>query len=329
MKAIISSSPATFDNRTRTARWENTLTFGFHEFVAGAEYTEDQVTGRDSNEFFGFDSFEVDSRDNTAIFAQALLDFSPVAVQASLRHDDNETFGDEMTGSLALGYDLDANHTLRSSYATAFKAPSFNELFFPGFGNPELEAETSETVEVGMRGQYRHVFWDLAAYQTDVDNLIAFTEQGGLLAPFNVDKARIRGVELATGVDIDDWILQAALTWLDPENRSDDDDNRGNRLPRRASQSLRLDVDRELGDWSLGGSWIVQNHRYNGAGNEERLPGFGLVNLRAGWQFAPLWSARLTVENVLDKEYATAKDFSGNDFINAGRAAFLSVQFGG
>ncbi|WP_290785492.1 TonB-dependent receptor, partial [Halomonas sp.] len=82
--------------------------------------------------------------------------------------------------------------------------------------------------------------------------------------------------------------------------------------------------DRELGEWSLGGSWMAQNHRYNDAANAERLPGYGIVNLRAGWDFAPMWSARLSVDNAFDKEYETSRDF-----INAGRAAFVSLHFGG
>ncbi|PXX99662.1 TonB-dependent receptor domain-containing protein [Halomonas sp. LBP4] len=304
-----------FDTRTQTARWENTLNVGFHELVVGIEHSEDRVSGTTD--------FDEDSRDNTAVFAQGLLDFSPLSVQASLRHDDNEAFGDEVTGSLALGYELDAHHTLRASYGTAFKAPTFNDLFFPGFGNPDLDAETSETFELGVRGRYRHAFWDLAAYQTHIDDLIAFTFQDGRFSAFNVNEARIRGVEFSAGTELANWTLQAALTYTDPEDRET-----SNRLPRRASRSLRLDVDRELGDWSLGGSWIVQNHRYNDADNEERLPGFGLVNLRAGWQFAPFWSARLTVENVLDKDFATARFLDGDDFLNAGRAAFVSVRYG-
>jgi len=158
----------------------------------------------------------------------------------------------------------------------------------------------------------------LAVYQTLVDDLIADQTINGDMQPTNINEARIRGIELSAGAEINDWTLQAALTYIDPENRET-----GKRLERRASQSLRFDVDRELGDWSLGGSWVVQNHRYNDAANEERLGGFGLVNLRAGWQFAPMWSARLTVENAFDKEYETARDY-----LNAGRAAFVSVHFG-
>ncbi|MGR4067618.1 TonB-dependent receptor [Halomonas sp. LR3S48] len=308
--------PSIINTRTQTARWQNTLNFGLHELIAGAEYSEDRASGTTD--------FDVSSRGNAAVFAQGLLDFSPVALQAGLRYDDNEAYGEEVTGSLALGYDLDGSHTLRASYGTAFRAPTFNDLYWPNSGNPELDPESSSTVEMGMRGQYRRWYWDLATYQTDLVDMIDWAPtEGGLWAPQNVAEARVRGIELSGGAELGDWTLAAALTWTDPEDRES-----GNRLRRRASKSARLDVDRELGEWSLGGSWILQGHRYDDVANQERLSGFGLVNLRAGWQFAPLWSARLTVENALDKEYATARFSNGDDYLNAGRAAFLSVSYG-
>lgn len=299
-----------FNTKLTTARWENTFTSGKHELIAGAEYSEDKVDS----------SIEYDetSRSNKAVFTQALLDFSPMTLQASLRFDDNEAYGDELTGSLAAGYALDGYHTLRASYGTAFNAPTYNQLYYPDFGNPDLDSETSETVELGARGQYASWFWDAAIYQTDIDNLIA-----GQGVQFNVPTSRIRGAELASGVEVDSWTLAAALTYTDPENRQT-----GNRLQNRATQSVRLDVDRELGKWSLGGSWVAQNHRYRDAENQTRLSGYGLVNMRAGWQFAPLWSARLTLENVLDQDYVTTRSFDGADYVNAGRAGFLSVHFG-
>ncbi|MCD6006094.1 MAG: TonB-dependent receptor [Halomonas sp.] len=299
-----------FNTKVSTARWENTLTAGAHELIAGAEYSEDRVNSTTA--------YDETSRSNAAVFTQALLDFAPFTLQASLRFDDNEAYGEEVTGSVGVGYDVDGHHTLRANYGTAFNAPTYNQLYFPGFGNPDLESETSQSIEVGVRGQYGHWFWDAALYQTDIDNLIAGQ---GLL--FNVPETRIRGAELAAGVELDDWTLAAALTYTDPENRLT-----GKRLQNRASQSLRLDVDRELGDWSVGGSWIAQNHRYRDAQNQDRLSGYGLVNLRAGWQFAPLWSARVTLENALDQDYITTRSFDGADYINAGRAGFLSVHFG-
>ncbi|MGS2743835.1 TonB-dependent receptor domain-containing protein [Halomonas sp. LS-001] len=304
------------DTRTQTARWKNTFLLGDHDLIAGVEVSEDKVSSTND--------FAVTSRDNSAAFLQGLFDFAPVAIQASLRYDDNEAYGDEVTGSLALGYDLDDHHTLRTSLGTAFKAPSFNDLYWPSSGNPDLRPETSETLEVGVRGQYRQWFWDLAAFQNDYDDLIAWAPTpSGSFAPQNINNARIRGAELSSGVEVNDWTLQAAFTYLDPEDRDS-----GKQLARRASQSLRLDADRGLGDWSLGGSLVAQNQRYNDASNEDVLSGFGLVNLRASWEFAPMWSARLTVENALDKQYATSRFFDGDDYLNAGRAGFLSVHFG-
>lgn len=307
-----------FDTLTHSARWENTLLVGDHDLTAGAEYSQDKVASSSD--------YEKDSRDNAALFAQALLDFSPLNLQAGMRFDDNEAFGEEVTGHLGISYALDAVHTLRASYGTAFRAPTFNELYFPNYGNDALDPERSRTAELGLRGQFGQGFWDLSVYRTEIEDMIATTLRNGRYAPFNVNQARIRGAELATGAEVNDWRLRAALTYTDPEDR-----DTGKRLVRRATRSLRLDADRALGDWTLGGSFIAQNHRYNDTDNDERLPGFGLVNLRAGWQFAPLWSTRLTLENVLDKQYATARAsaFQGGwDYLNPGRAAFLSVTFG-
>lgn len=307
---INSFGDSVFNTKVSTARWENTFTAGAHELIAGAEYSEDRVKSTTA--------YDETSRSNAAVFTQALLDFAPFTLQASLRFDDNEAYGEEVTGSVGVGYDVDVHHTLRANYGTAFNAPTYNQLYYPGFGNRDLESETSQSIEVGVRGQYAHWFWDAALYQTDIDNLIAGQ---GLL--FNVPETRIRGAELAAGVELDDWTLAAALTYTDPENRLT-----GKRLQNRASHSLRLDVDRELGDWSVGGSWIAQNHRYRDTQNQDRLSGYGQVNLRAGWQFAPLWSARVTLENVLDQDYITTRSFDGADYLNAGRAGFLSVHYG-
>ncbi|MDT8880799.1 TonB-dependent receptor [Halomonas saccharevitans] len=320
-----------FDTTTQTLRWENSAWFGPHELVAGAEYQEDDIAGSDT----GSGTYAEESRDNLAVFAQALMDFAPVSVQAGLRHDDNEAYGEELTGSLALGYDLSEYHTLRASYGTAFRAPTFNDLYYPyqsstffgttyiTEGNENITPETSATFELGVRGQYQQYFWDLALYQTDVEDMIDWAKDEPSpnvvrYQPTNIEEARIRGAELAVGAQINDWTLAAALTYLDPEDRKEE-----KRLPGRATQSLRLDLDRELGDWSLGGSWVVQNHRYGDKENEERLGGFGLANLRAGWEFSPGWSTRLTLENALDKEYETVRNY-----LNAGRAAYLSVNFG-
>lgn len=137
------------------------------------------------------------------------------------------------------------------SYGTAFKAPTFNELYFPDYGNPALDAETSRSLEAGLAGQHGWGHWAVNAYRTVVDDLIAY--DASISAPANVQEARIRGVELVLGSQLLGWDWNANYSLLEPENRSAGA-NRGNELARRAKQLFNLDLDRRLGAFSVGAS---------------------------------------------------------------------------
>lgn len=313
-------APSVFNTQSTMANWRNVMILGEHEIVAGADVRRDEV---DSTQ-----NFDETERDNAAGFLQVLFSLGDLDIQASGRYDDNDAFGHETTGSVALGYELDRHHRVRASYGTAFRAPTFNDLYFPDSAffasNPNLDPESSATSELGARGQYQQWFWDVAAFQTDVEDLIDNATVGGVLTPVNVNEARIRGIEIASGLETDNWKLKASLTSQDPRNEETD-----NVLRRRARHSARLEIDRNFNRLSLGASGVFQSERYNDAANNQKLAGFGLLHLRAGWQFSEKWSAGVTVKNALDKRYSTARNsFNGFDYINAGRAAKLSIQYG-
>ena len=310
------SGSSEFDTRTRTVRWQNTLGSKGQQLIIGAENREDEVDSTTR--------FDEDSRYNRAVFGQLLLERDRTDLQIAARWDDNEAFGDKVTGSAAMGMELDRRHRVRLSYGTAFRAPTFNELFFPqmfGFqGNPSLSPENSETAELGFRGHYQRGFWDLALFQTHVDDLITNQFDNGLLRPQNVERARIQGIELTGGLQWNRWEFQSAATLQDPENRET-----GERLVRRPIRSLRLDADYTVGPVSAGITGLFEGDRRDNDGSQ--LPGFGVVNLRANWDFAPKWSAGVRVDNVFDKDYKTASAFSGG-FENPGSSAFLTLRYG-
>lgn len=307
-----SDFPGVFDTRTRSSRLENWVTAGTHEFVLGAEYLVDKVESTTA--------FEESSRSNEAYFGQALLNFGRADVHLSLRSDDNEAYGTEETWGAGVGYKLDSNHRVRASAGTSFKAPSFNDLYFPDFGNPDLEPEEATSYEAGIEGRYTSWFWDLAVYQSDVEDLSLPTQdQAG-----SVPKARLRGVELSSGWQHDGWSLKAVASVGDFEDKETE-----RQLARRAERTVRVDLDKQVATWSFGTTVRSESHRYEdvfGFGRE-RLAGFGVWDLRASKTLAPGWRASLTVDNVLDNEYATAKRFDNTDFIAAGRTAFLSVRY--
>jgi vitamin B12 transporter len=315
-----SENSSVFDTRIRTARWENTLTFAVHELAVGAELQSDEVRSTTD--------FAENSRTNEALFSQLRLNFGATDVQLALRGDDNEAYGQETTGGFSIGHAFDPSHRIRASYGTAFRAPTFNELYgFQDFGsftfegNPDIQPEESQSVELGVSGRYPNWYWDTAIFQLDVENLIENPFVGGAIRPTNVSEARIRGIELGSGVRMAGWDLGLKLTLLDPRNRDTD-----NRLARRSAKSLRFDLDKTLGNWSLGGTVIAKGFRYDDADNEERLPGFATLNLRAGWEFAQDWKLALKIDNVTDKIYATAQRFGGDDYLSAGTTGFLSVR---
>ncbi|GGY58931.1 TonB-dependent receptor plug domain-containing protein [Marinobacter zhanjiangensis] len=318
------SYPSTYNSLSRSARWDNTLTAGSHELVLGSEVMVDEVDGSDD--------FTETSRTNTAVFGQGRLNFGPTELMLSLRLDDNEAFGKEETGGIAFGHQFDRAHRVRVSYATSFRAPTFNDLYLttPFYtGNPDLSAEQGQMVELGFSGRYASWFWDVAVYQNDVDDLITYvsdpvTWQGTME---NIETARIRGVELSSGYETGSWDLVAALTYADSENR-----DTGARLPRRATKNLRLDADRQFGEWSVGASLIAESDRYNDPENTSLLPGYGTVDLRAAWNFMPGWSASFKVDNVLDRRYTTSQGsdsvtFEPFDYLAPGRTYMASLRY--
>ncbi|MBR9872107.1 MAG: TonB-dependent receptor [Gammaproteobacteria bacterium] len=309
---------STYNTRLRQARWENTFSYSVHELVVGTELQQDEVNSTQD--------YSETSRTNTAVFGQLRLNFGPVDTQLSLRSDDNEAYGTKETGGLAVGYSFDRSHRVRASYGTAFRAPTFNDLYWPlSFnyqGNPNLKPEKSENYELGASGNYDRWFWDLAVYQMDIDDLIASGQIGGVDTPVNVNEARIRGTEFSGGYEFDGWRTSIALTYMDPEDRET-----GNQLRRLTKQTARIDLDKSVGNFVFGGSVIAEGDRYDDAANKNELPGFATLDLRAGWHFAPGWSTRLTLANVLDKEYSTARKSATQNYIAAGRTGMLTVRY--
>lgn len=317
-----SAGDSVFDTKSRTARWENTFTAGVHEIVLGSELQVDSVKSSTS--------FEEDSRTNTALFGQVRLNFGPTDLHLSLRGDDNEAYGNQETGGIALGHSFDRSHRLRISYGTSFRAPTFNDLYYPletfSFGgsyagNPNLKPEESSSVEIGFSGRYTAWYWDAAIYQTNVDDLIDLQTVGGDTRPVNVSEAEIQGFELGSGFQKNQWDIALRLTLIDPRDEQTD-----NRLRRRTHKSVRLDVDRALGEFSLGATFQASAYRYDDADNEDRLSGYGTLDVRAAWEFAKDWQARLTVQNVTDKRYTTALRFDGEEYLAAGTTGFLSIR---
>lgn len=288
-----------FDTERDTLSIQNDFSIGETQLLTvGFDYLEDRVDSTTN--------YAVTSRDNKGFFAQYQASLGQHAMELSLRRDDNEQFGHHTTGGAGWGYDFDNGLRLTASYGTAFNAPTFNQLYWPFFSNPNLQPEESRSLEFGLSKTLGIGRWSVNAFETHIDDLIGLNQ---FWQPVNINEARIRGLEAVIHARLQDWELRTNLTLLDPENRSPGT-NRGNLLPRRAKQTLRLDVDRTFGSYRFGATLHAEGRRYDDLANTRALEGYATMDLRGEYLFTQAWRVQARIENLFDKDYETAEFYN-------------------
>jgi vitamin B12 transporter len=173
-------------------------------------------------------------------------------------------------------------------------------------------------LEVGAVGRISGLAWSLSGYETHVDDLITYDAATG--EPANIGRSLIRGLEGTVGGNWQAWRGQLTLTLLDPRDRTPGDDDTV--LPRRAEQTARWDVDRQVERYSFGGTWFESGHRYDDLANTQSLGGYSTIDLRGGYQLCHAWLMQLQLSNVLNKHYETAQYYN-----QPGRAFYLTLRY--
>ena len=305
-----------FDTDRDSASLQGDFDIGRQQLLSvGLDWLRDRVDGNVV--------YEESERANHAAFAQYQARFAAgtaavQSLQASVRRDDNQQFGGHTTGSVAWGLEFAAGWRLGAGFGTAFKAPTFNELYYPFFGNPDLRPEQSESAELGLGWSTDRLELRIDTFQTTVDDLIAFDAAIGL--PDNIERARMRGAELGFDADIARWQLAGSISWLDTESLTGL--QAGNELPRRARHSARLDLDRAFGDFRVGVTGVAQGDRYDDVANTRRLPGYATVDLRAEYAFSDAMTLQGRLANVFDRDYETVSFYN-----QPGREWFLTLRY--
>lgn len=289
-----------FNTQRDSLSWQNDFALDADQLLtAGLDYQNDRVASTTV--------YTQAARNNRALFGQYQGEFGAHSVQVSARHDNNQQFGGHSTENLGYGYALSDTTRLTASYGTAFKAPTFNQLYYPGFGSATLRPELSRSLEAGVAGRGTFGKWSLNAYRTDITDLIGYNT----VPPYNIvniNTARLTGVEGQLQTHLADWDINGTLTLQDPRQTSGA--NQGKPLNRRATEAMRIEVAREFGVYRLASSLYAEGRRFDDLANRNRLGGYGLLDLRAEYRVARDWLVRGRVDNLLDKQYETAQFFN-------------------
>jgi vitamin B12 transporter len=286
-----------------------------HQLLGAVENLEEKVT---ANALAG-----VSKRRNNALVFGYTGKLDGHKLQADLRHDHNSASGNVDTGKIGWGYDLTPSLSVRAVAGTAFRAPSFNELYYPSYGVSTIRPERSRSVEVGAKWKegdssagitvYENRMRDVINYEPDATKCPAGYTFG---CAANIDRAKLRGATIDASHKIGNFALHATIDFLDAKEATT-----GTRLIRRAAHQETFGVDWSSGPLSLGATLLDVGGRPE-SGRD--LDAYQLLDLQARYKLDTHWQLEAKLLNATDRHYEPARDYQGT-----GRQVWIGVRFDG
>ena len=289
---------STFDTTREQINWQNDFRLSANNrLVAGVDYRDDEVESTTD--------YAVDSRDNTGVFALLRAERNANDFELALRNDDDEQFGNHLTGSAAWGRNFNNGKRMVFSYGTAFSAPTFNDLYWPNSGNPNLKPENSKSLDLGFSQTGRHAKLAVNLFRTSIDDLIVYSYNAaspGDSTNINLDKATITGMEISGNARRRAWDFGVGITFQSAKD-SGGGANDGKRLARRPRQVMTLDIARRFGKHRIGAGLFARGKAFDDAANARAIAGFTVLNLRFDARLHKHWRLLFKVNNATDKQH--------------------------
>ena len=253
----------------------------------------------------------VNERNNKAVFFVHQQDLGVFNLSSSARVDDNEQFGEHITGRIAAGLDISSNTSLWTSVSTAFKAPTLVDLYvdFPAFffyANPLLKPEKARSAEAGIRTRALDTALEINVFHNQIRDLIGTDASFSSLT--NISRARINGLELAASRDILGWQSQLSLTLMTHKNR-----DTGASLMRRPRQQASLSASRSFGNLNVLLDWQLRSEQTDldpVSYGRSRVAGYGVLDSVFTWHMTPATRLQVRIGNLFDKDYEVVDGFN-------------------
>lgn len=256
--------------------------------------------------------YDKKERDIDSIFTHLAFDNGSLIIEGSLRYDDIEGVGSKTTHNISIGSRFISDSLVSLNFGTGFKAPGFNDLYYPSdaysYGNSDLKAETSESIELLFKSEIASIQTELSVYTTEIENLIEWVpDENYAYHPINVHTAKIEGIELTLATELNGFDHQLQLNYLDAKN-----DLTGEQLIRRAKNTASYQLSHNWDKVTLLASIHYQGKR---EGSEWpgtiTLPSHTIVNFSANYEMNPSWKLGFKVNNLLDADYVTNNHYIG------------------
>jgi vitamin B12 transporter len=307
--------PSRIESRSDQATWIQELVSPTGSVVGGLEAVRQYVKSYDQV------PYDKTRRDTRSGFMALNQKWGIQRLEASARRDHDDQFGDRDTGSLGYGLEWPGVARLSGLYAKGFRAPTFNDLYahFPFYTpKPDLKPERSRSSEVTLRAAADSpIAWRVTGFDNRFNDLIVFTFEDSSV--HNVDRARIRGVELSAEGR---WLGVHWRAQFTQQNARNDDT--GKRLQGRADRYATLDLSRGWGAITAGLTVQAVGQRFDSATEspDSRVGGHAIADARVEYRLDKHWSVALHAANLGDKRYENTVGYDAPR-----RQMLLTVKF--
>lgn len=319
------NSTQTYKTEQTQYVWQNNFKLSdAQQFSLAYERLNQKVTGQFSDgdyvspSYVGYQNAEILTNSFVGVYQG---EWGPHAVQLSARNDANSQFGNFATGSIGYAYQLTSQWRANVGLNTGFRAPNFNELYWPAtssfMGNPNLQPEKSKNIEAGLQYTHRDGQLGVTIYQNEITNLIINepSQPGSYIYQANnIGKATIKGLTLNGNQSITPHTqIIGSFDWLSPIN-----DDTNELLPLRAKQVLRLAAEHTWGEALFGLEWYVSSARRE-VFSQNNMGGYGLINASFAYTVSKHATVQVRWNNLLGKEYNLVENYNtpgSNVFVN-------------
>ncbi|WP_153914581.1 TonB-dependent receptor domain-containing protein [Shewanella sp. TC10] len=281
--------------------------------IAGVDYINEAVKG----------DFEVDERDQTGVFGLVRYLGEHLLLEGAVREDSVDNLNSESTYNLSAGYQFNEHWRLVATHGTGFKAPSFNDLYYPNSGNPDLLSETSSNSDITLSFNYGEFNAYISAYDNEIENLISWAPTGekddygyDIWKPANIGKASFQGYELQLKYQYGNMSHNLGYHFLDAT-----DETTGEPLTDRSEHELTYRIGYQLAQWSLNADYRYQGERFVSS-YEEPLDPYHQLGMSVGYEVSQSWRIEARVNNLLDESIVSASGYN-----SPGREFYLRVNY--
>lgn len=249
----------------------------------------------------------------------------PYDFQAHVRYDDNSDYGNKTTYNVGGAYHITPATRIGASYATGFRAPTFNDAYFTSQyfnGNPNLKPETSKNSEIFIENQQNVATMKqktrLTGYHSKLTDGIVITDDYSTME--NLDKATIKGVNLTS-----DWQKNHLLFGLNYDYQDTNNGgktNQGKQLAYRPNNKGLAYIGYQQAKFDIRAEAEYSDKRFSNASNTKTLGDYTLLNLSGNYYVSPTLSINTRLNNLTDKAYQTSEGYR-----QKGVNAFVSATY--